>query len=79
MKTLTVNDLNPGDIGIVRKYHGSGEVKRHLRELGLVNGTKIKVERRAPLGYPIEVKIQGFNLALRKEEAELIELETNSK
>ena len=43
--------------------------------MGLVNGTPIKLERVAPLGYPVEIRIQGFSLALRKEEAESIELE----
>ena len=43
--------------------------------MGLINGIPIKLERKAPLGYPVEVRIQGFSLALRKEEAQAIELE----
>lgn len=70
----TVNDLKPGETGIVKKHRVKGSLGKHLREMGLVNGTPIKLERVAPLGYPVEVRLQGFSLALRKEEAEAIEL-----
>ena len=71
----TVNDLNPGDSVIVNRHNVKLSLGKHLREMGLVNGTPIKLERVAPLGYPVEIRIQGFSLALRKEEAESIELE----
>ena len=71
----TVNDLKPGETGIVKRHKVKGSLGEHLREMGLVNGTPIKLERVAPLGYPVEIRIQGFSLALRKEEAESIELE----
>ena len=71
----TVNDLKPGETGIVKRHKVKGSLGKHLREMGLVNGTPIKFERVAPLGYPVEIRIQGFSLALRKEEAESIELE----
>ena len=71
----TVNDLKPGETGIVKRHKVKGSLGKHLREMGLVNGTSIKLERVAPLGYPVEIRIQGFSLALRKEEAESIELE----
>lgn len=71
----TVNDLKPGETGIVKRHKVKGSLGKHLREMGLVNGTHIKLERVAPLGYPVEIRIQGFSLALRKEEAESIELE----
>ena len=70
----TVDDLRPGESGIVKKHRVKGSLGKHLREMGLVNGTKVKLERKAPLGYPVEIRIQGFSLALRKEEAQLIEL-----
>ena len=71
----TVNDLKPGETGIVKRHKVKGSLGKHLREMGLVNGTPIKLARVAPLGYPVEIRIQGFSLALRKEEAESIELE----
>ncbi|MBQ6218855.1 MAG: ferrous iron transport protein A [Methanosphaera sp.] len=71
----TVDDLQPGEIGVVKTHKVEGTLGKHLREMGLINGTTIKLERKAPLGYPVEVRIQGFSLALRREEAQAIELE----
>ena len=71
----TVDDLIPGETGIVKQHRVKGTLGKHLREMGLENGTPIKLERKAPLGYPVEIRIQGFSLALRKEEAQAIELE----
>lgn len=71
----TVDDLKPGETGIVKTHKVTGTLGKHLREMGLINGIPIKLERKAPLGYPVEIKIQGFSLALRKEEARSIELE----
>ena len=71
----TVDDLKPGESGIIKKHTIRGKMGKHLREMGLINGIPVKLERRAPLGYPVEIKIQGFSLALRKEEAQSILLE----
>lgn len=71
----TVDDLKPGESGIVKKHRVHGSLGKHLREMGLINGTQVKLERKAPLGYPVEIRIQGFSLALRKEEAQAIELQ----
>ena len=71
----TVDDLRPGETGIVKTHKVTGTLGKHLREMGLINGIPVKLERKAPLGYPVEIKIQGFSLALRKEEAQAIELE----
>lgn len=71
----TVDDLQPGETAIIKKHSVSGTLGKHLREMGLINGIPVKLERRAPLGYPVEIKIQGFSLALRKEEAQSILLE----
>ena len=71
----TVYDLNIGETGIIKKHKISGTLGKHLREMGLINGIPIKLERKAPLGYPLAIRIQGFTLALRKEEAPAIILE----
>lgn len=71
----TVDDLQPGETAIIKKHTVSGTLGKHLREMGLINGIPVKLERRAPLGYPVEIKIQGFSLALRKEEAQAIEIQ----
>ncbi|OED29560.1 FeoA family protein [Methanosphaera sp. WGK6] len=73
--TRTADDLNLGETGIIKKHKVKGSLGKHLREMGLVSGTPIKFQRKAPLGYPVEVKIQGFSLALRKEELKSIEIE----
>lgn len=73
MKTL--DQLKPGQTGIVNKVQGCGPVKRRIIDMGVVAGTIIQVLKYAPLGDPIEIKLKGFNLSLRKNEAALIELE----
>ncbi len=71
----TVDDLKTGETGVVKTQKVTGSLGKHLKEMGMVSGTPIKLQRKAPLGYPLEVRVQGFSLALRKEEAQSIELE----
>lgn len=71
-----LSDLLPGEKGIVKKVTGSSMIKRRIVDMGVVAGTVIEVQKFAPLGDPMEIKVKGFNLSLRKNEAELIELET---
>ncbi len=71
-----LSDLLPGEKGIVKKVTGSSMIKRRIVDMGVVAGTVIEVQKFAPLGDPMEIKVKGFNLSLRKTEAELIELET---
>jgi len=77
-KTMTtLNELSPGQKGAVQKVGGKGAVRRRLIDMGLVPGSEIEVERVAPLGDPIEVKVKGYHLSLRKEEAVLIQVEVS--
>lgn len=71
----SLNNLKQGEAGVIKSFKGKGEVRKHLMEMGLVRGSDIKVERVAPLGDPIEVKIKGYSLSLRKEDAKKIEIE----
>lgn len=71
----TVDDLEIGETGIIKSHKIKGSLGKHLREMGLISGIPVKLERKAPLNYPIEIRIQGFSLALRKNEAEAIILE----
>lgn len=73
MKTL--DQLQPGELGVVSKVKGRGPIKRRIVDMGVVAGTVIQVQKYAPMGDPIEVKLKGFNLSLRKNEAALIELQ----
>ena len=73
MKTLA--ELAPGDRGKVAKVAGDADAARRLMEMGLMRGTPVEVIRVAPLGDPLEVRVRGFMLTLRRAEAEHIEVE----
>ena len=68
-------DLQPGESGIVAKILGEGAVKRRLMDMGITRGTEVFVRKVAPLGDPIEVTVRGYELSLRKADAELIDVE----
>ena len=69
MAVKPLSDMEPGQGGMISKVGGSGPIRRRLLDMGLVLQAEIKVERVAPLGDPIEIKIKGYHLSLRKEEA----------
>ncbi len=71
----SLDELKPKQKGIIIKIKGSGATHRRLLDMGLVKGSSIDVERVAPLGDPIDVKIKGYYLSLRKEEASNIIVE----
>ena len=67
--------LKPGEHGKITKIGAIGQIKRRLMDMGVLVGEKVKVEKIAPLGDPIEVTIKNYNLSLRKKEAEGISVE----
>ena len=71
-----LKDLRKGQQGKVVKVGGKGEVRRRILDMGVVPGTVITVEGVAPLGDPVAVKLKGYHLSLRKEEADKIVVET---
>lgn len=71
-----LKDLRKGQQGKVVKVGGRGEVRRRILDMGVVPGTVITVEGVAPLGDPVAVKLKGYHLSLRKEEADKIVVET---
>lgn len=73
MKTL--RDLKIGQSARVVKLHGEGAVKRRIMDMGLTRGVEVSVRKVAPLGDPIEVTVRGYELSLRKADAEMIEVE----
>ena len=73
MKTL--KDVRVGETATVVKLHGEGAVKRRIMDMGITKGTEIYVRKLAPLGDPIEVTVRGYELSLRKADAEMIETE----
>ena len=64
-----MNDLLPGQKGIILQVNGTGKLKKRLLEMGIVKGQSITVMRAAPLDDPIEVKVKNSSLTLRREEA----------
>lgn len=73
MKT-TLDNLRPGETAIISCVSGSGPIKRRFMDMGLINGTVVKVQKFAPLGDPMEIKVKHFNLSMRKTEAAMIEV-----
>ena len=75
MGEIMLRELRPGEKGRIAKISGGGSVRRRILDMGVVKGADIEMERVAPLGDPIEVKIKGYHLSLRKEEAANIQVE----
>lgn len=73
----TLNEVSPGEEVTLKNYNEGGdlELRRHLLGMGFVKGSKIKVERVAPLGDPVKLKVKGYSICLRKEEAKNIEVQ----
>ena len=67
-----LRELKPGQKGTVIKIVGGGSAYRRILDMGIVKGAKIEVIRVAPLGDPIDIKVKGYHLSLRKEEASQI-------
>lgn len=70
-----LSELAPGGGGRVARVGGDAEAARRLMEMGVVRGAGVEVVRSAPLGDPVEVRIRGYRLTLRRAEAEHIEVE----
>ena len=73
MKTL--REVKVGETATVVKLHGEGATKRRIMDLGLTKGTEVYIRKVAPLGDPVEITIRGYELSIRKADAELIEIE----
>ena len=72
MKTL--KEANVGDTVKVVKLHGDGPLKRRVMDMGITKGVEIYVRKVAPLGDPVEVTVRGYELSLRRDDAEIIEI-----
>ena len=73
MKTL--REARIGDTVKVVKLHGEGAVKRRIMDMGITKGVEIQVRKVAPLGDPIEVTVRGYELSIRKADADMIQVE----
>jgi ferrous iron transport protein A len=70
----TLKETKPGETVSVATFHGTGALRRRLMDMGITKGTEIYVRKVAPLGDPIQITVRGYELSLRKSEAESIEV-----
>lgn len=70
----TLKNAACGETVTVKKLHGEGAVKRRMMDMGITKGTQIHIRKVAPLGDPVEVNIRGYELSLRKDDAEMVEI-----
>ncbi len=73
MKTL--RDVKAGERATVVRLHGEGAVRRRIMDMGLTRGTELLVRKVAPLGDPMELNVRGYELSVRKADAQLIEVQ----
>jgi len=71
----TLRELKVGEFAKVKKLTGEGAVKRRIMDMGITKGVEVYVRKVAPLGDPIEITVRGYELSLRKADAEMIEIE----
>ncbi len=71
---MTLKDVRPGTTVTVEKILGSGAYKRRIMDMGITKGSEIFVRKVAPLGDPVELTIRGYELSLRKNDAECVEV-----
>ena len=72
---MTLKEVKVGDTVSVVKLNGQGAIKRRIMDMVITKGTEIYVRKVAPLGDPIEITVRNYELSLRKEDAEMIEVE----
>ena len=73
MKTL--RQVKTGDTVKVVRLHGEGTVKRRIMDMGITRGVEVSVRKTAPLGDPVEITVRGYELSIRKADADMIEVE----
>lgn len=71
---MTLKEVEVGQTVTVKKLQGKGATKRRIMDMGITKGVTVKVEKVAPLGDPIELKVRGYQLSIRKADAEMIEV-----
>lgn len=72
---MTLKEAKIGQTVKVKKLDGEGAVKRRIMDMGITKGTDVYIRKVAPLGDPIEVTVRGYELSLRKADAEMVEVE----
>ena len=73
--TTNLKEVKVGATCTVKKFHGEGAVKRRIMDMGLTKGVEVFVRKVAPLGDPMELTVRGYELSIRKADAEMVEVE----
>ncbi|MCK5577746.1 MAG: ferrous iron transport protein A [Dehalococcoidales bacterium] len=77
MVTKPLSELKPKEKGLIVRVSGRGSIYRRIIDMGVVAGTEVEMQRVAPLGDPIQIKVKGYHLTLRKNEAANIKVEVD--
>ena len=72
-------ELKVGETGLIKRVEGEGRLRRRLLDMGVTPNTMVYLRKKAPLGDPFEITIRGYELTLRKSEAELVVLDTEER
>ena len=72
---MTLREVKVGQTCTVKRLHGEGAVKRRIMDMGLTKGVEVYVRKVAPLGDPMELTVRGYELSIRKADAEMVEVE----
>jgi len=75
MVVKMLSELSPKEKGKIVRVEGGGDIGRRMMDMGVVPGTEVEVVRIAPLGDPMEVRLKGYNLSLRRDEAQRVKVE----
>ena len=71
----TLREVSVGETAVIKRLHGEGAVKRRIMDMGITKGVEVYVRKLAPLGDPIEITVRGYDLSIRKADADQIEVE----
>lgn len=77
-RVKTLREVQPGEDCVVVKITGEGAIKRRIMDMGITKGTTLHVRKAAPFGDPIEVTVRGYELSVRKNDAEMVQVETKA-
>ncbi|ERL22167.1 FeoA domain protein [Oribacterium sp. oral taxon 078 str. F0263] len=72
---MTLREMRPGQTAVVTKLTGEGAVKRRIMDMGITKGAELYVRKVAPLGDPVEITVRGYELSVRKSDAEMVQIE----
>ena len=72
---MTIDDLKIGQQGVIKTVGGEGMLRLRFLDMGLIPGTKVKLQKVAPMGDPIQIQVRGYELTIRREDARQIELQ----